>query len=1648
MDYVEARNRLVTWLRSQMIGPAREGDIVSENPLKLYCVGVLSPIEFTSNVRFEVPEISQLKGGTSEDYSYKRYYTAPSTVGFTFFVSHDAQLCITASASCYKSRGHRDISGRYIRQSYERVELQQFEKTIDQLDDGGIFNQKIWGDRAGVMLEPRRHTDGYLCTSTLYNCRRGPETLRQSDKVESCLFEAHLSCTVTSGRILELPRPDAATLSEEELELELQYRNRKIFAVGHGAAVDWDVRPDCMPRVWSEFMPMVEMPALSTNPQGNHEVLNLKRLCKEDITTLSVLMRDFLKGYEEWIGGQRQVSLEFVDAAERNTATRMVKRMEVALERMYKGVDLLCSDEYVAKAFRLANQVMLNQMQQADKIAGQNINTKTYRWRSFQLAFLLSVLESAIREKSDFRETMDLIWFPTGGGKTEAYLGLIAILMVWRRLKYGDHGGGTVAIMRYTLRLLTRQQFERAARMICALELIRRKYVSDGLGKEPFSVGFWAGGAVSPNTYNQAEKKVKAIEDGNDSERYNFILTSCPWCGEELTKEGYVSKPYSFNFYCANELGCGLGKRGDSRQLPIPCQIVDDALYDAPPSLLISTIDKFARLPWVDGTRAFFGRKTRAPELIIQDELHLVSGPLGSVAGVYEAGIETVIRELGVKPKFIASTATISEARNQIRKLYARENRIFPPPGLSCDDMYFARTDRDRPGRMYLGYLAPNLSRQESMSPLMAALMAAPGILFGQDQDFAELAEAWWTIVVFNRSLKDVATFHNGMFHDVRSAGTRLIKKNSTGSKERQQRLNTIRKRFKNPRIGELTSLRSAEDCAITFKELENQRSHPKCLDVVFATNMISVGLDVSRLALMVVNGQPQTTGEYIQVTGRIGRAGVPGLVVVNYYRTQARSLAHYENFRPFHESFHRFVEASSITPFTYQARRRALHAALVIALRYTCNYLTINRGAFKIGRCKGKEENIIAQLFRRFRRACPDQKTTQDSIRDHLDQLHQAWLIRAGECNDSRRDLWYEVSENSNDADRLLKRAESSVPGLWNTLNSMRNVEESAILKDGWHTAEIRFSNLLRTSGVGSVVHIGEKTENIYAVVKDISTWPQDGLPDRELKHVTQVCRHPIINNRRLIKPPVAIENNGKVTNYIPAEKFPKWLHCVKCDLLYSSYLPPRKAECSNEICKGALQQVHWVRVHRLGHLADVDWHYMAHGKKSKACARSRDAYLKLIREPKELVKCMKCGCQGWEQRAHFGKKTWQQPWFPEPAAEDATNSMAAVMQIGDSRMYMAENHRALVIPPESRISRSSLVDRLYRSTDDRRDIDKARPGLDYKSTIRRIASKYWCKVAELEDALQKIEDGYPLYDDELASGDPMQLEYEALLRPISDQREDEDLVTKHYTQEWQALAGRDTSSKISSLVNCLVAVERLRMISVFTGFRREAPQHQSKGGIGLRRPPLVPPDILGISDWLPANELYGEGIFFTLNESLLQAWEAKVSAARKGDHALNKFLDYVDYSIRESDEVSKTPRFVLCHSLSHLLIRQLERNCGYPAASLQERIYCKQGEKPMAGILIFVAVSDKYGSLGGLMRYAKPMRFNRLFSRAWEAAQWCSFDPVCCNPDDSKYEQLNGAACHACLMIPESSCCCNNRYLDRAMIKGKGRNLPSLLE
>jgi hypothetical protein len=1103
-NYAEHRKHLVEWVRSQLTGLVSEegrrlgirspGRYVDEGEIHEIMRGIAPTDRYPSGVLYPVyrgaegiDPVSEIQDDEDDelnaaDYSADqtpvtvikpRRYMPPSSVGFSFFVRGETiELQVLCSAVRYKKKlidGNsvvaRDEEGRFTENVWHRIPLANSDGEVNTFSAPAFKKNvtsrepireriNVLSDRAGIDVLWRPFADGWITTVSMFNkyelSAEGDHKILSKLRNENSLFEVGLRCVFDTGEVGVYPRVDKSLLTEEEQEIELQYKHRHIYAVGHGAAVNWTVKKeeggDKVKEITAEFFPSVEVPQVTADvADGDNRALQLSYLASVSTTKSRVFadLDDFKASYANWVEDQKLWAAA-IPSDEQGAASRIVERMSVAVSRMKQGLSILQKDQCAQQSFALANQTMLDQMMQYDRAQGKAKSPELYCWRPFQLAFLLSDIESVVNEDSDFRDTVDLIWFPTGGGKTEAYLGLIAFLIVWRRLTNQASGGGTTVIMRYTLRLLTAQQYLRATRMICALELIRRK--TPALGKEPITIGMWVGAATSPNTLKTAKQAVDKAADGNGAAPMELVLRDCPWCGESfIAPDNYVASPTKFHFRCTNQ-DCDFGQTVGGI---IPCNVVDEALYADPPTLLIATIDKFARLAWEERTNAFFGNNgNRPPELVVQDELHLIAGALGTIAGLYEAALDTVLVQRGIHPKYIASTATIRMADQQVRRLYGKDVAVFPPPGLSCEDSYFARTVplSEKPGRLYVGYLAPMLGRQpigktpSNIVPLAAALLLVPEVIFADQEDRNALLDAWWTQVVYHGSLRGVGSSHNAFSNDVREYLRRYSEEVNEANRKDPKTKDVIERHI--ARISQLTSLSSAEENARTFACLERSRKNPECLDAVLATNMISVGLDVARLALMIVNGQPLTTAEYIQASSRVGRSDVPGVVFANYYRDQTRSLSHYENFRPYHESFYRFVEPTSVTPYTYQARLRALHAALVIAVRHSCGHLLANNKAGSFNPTDEIVAKTIETLKNRCRHADKDRSLETSK---HIDKLVYEWKTEVEMCKASKRQLNYQGQDKV--TDRLLHNHDNKIKGRWATLQSMRNAENTAFL-------------------------------------------------------------------------------------------------------------------------------------------------------------------------------------------------------------------------------------------------------------------------------------------------------------------------------------------------------------------------------------------------------------------------------------------------------------------------------------------------------------------------------------------------------------------------------------------------------------------------
>jgi len=1028
------------------------------HPLNSYEIGVIFPIiEGSDQLDSKFEENMEGSAGTfdseidvSEPAKHTTVYQPPSSAGLSFYVKDldGVSLHISATVNNFKNKGGAIIQ---YEEPNKIVFFEDYE--FSKIENSRRISWHIIGPTkcqvAECMLKIRPYRrQGYIVTVAIVNTQKIEDAAEKKgikynvELNEKSLFGVQLSCVVQKGQLQEYPRADFSLLSDEEQELDVRYRDTKIYGVGHGASVNWKSTKDAVDELCLDFLPTVEVPQVTADIDVDKQCLQLVVLSgKYDTHDESIVryLEGFVHGYKIWIEETHTNSQ--LSTQEKEAGHRITSRMRESHSRMKATLNALRESQEVMSVFKIANRAMLEQMKNIDSVRGKTVSEESYCWRPFQLAFLLTVLESVINDEDDYRDVVDLIWFPTGGGKTEAYLGVISLLIAWRRRKYPSSGYGTNVIMRYTLRLLTTQQFERACLVIFALEKLRKSNPEFGLGTKPISIGLWVGGATSPNTYKKAKAIVEDIYHDSNS-RYKLVVHKCPWCHTEFSgTDNYTSKDDRFAFNCLNK-ACDFGGEGSDS---LPCVVVDEELYRSPPTLVFGTIDKFARLSREPRAGAFFGgHGIRPPELIIQDELHLISGELGSIAGLYEAGMETVLHYKGVYPKYIASTATIRNATEQVARLYGKEVSIFPPPGLNSVDSYFAKTVpvSAKPGRLYMGYMPPMLNRPDSLRPLAANLLVGPDILFAEDENKEELLDAWWTQVVYHNSLVSVGKSQNIYNYDI----SKFIDYWWKSTFVKQDRNPT---RVGNLTVPQLTSLSTVFENAKTFSLLEKKVGDDHAIDAVLATSMVSVGLDVSRLAVMIINGQPLTTSEYIQASSRVGRGKVPGIVVSNLYRTQARSLSHYENFRGYHESFYRFVEPTSVTPFTYQCRKKALPAALIIAMRHSIEELSHNQAAFKLD-INNSEVKKVIQLFKtRLKKSGP--KASQIAVAEHVDQLINEWVCEVEMCKSASESLVYvedSIGFGSREVVPLVRSSQQGNKGLWDVMNSMRNVESTGLLE------------------------------------------------------------------------------------------------------------------------------------------------------------------------------------------------------------------------------------------------------------------------------------------------------------------------------------------------------------------------------------------------------------------------------------------------------------------------------------------------------------------------------------------------------------------------------------------------------------------------
>ena len=999
MTSVEVRTKLVEALRLDLVGPGvhlgDSNEVLPQAPSRWYLTGFLVPLGAKAEQRADEAADDDFddagEGGTDDDMpadkpaARQRYF--PSSIGASVLVPAAAnalKVCVRWGDYQRRSASPEEWE-RHPRQELIDINLSDATDKPRELDvpnsDGLVI---AYLSRPVGLLAAEANVPVGARTASIFVINRRAEA-PDDTRDQAFAFQVHLEI---SAETEFLRRPDLRGLASDDWDerlADLQYRDAGEYSVGHNIATE-AIRNDgaCCKLVRTCWIPDagVEKVEAATIP-GVEISMDALAILKDGADAKDKL-GPLVAEYRKWIKAEADKIPE-TPAKRYQTGQELTNRAKVAANRIESGIELLGTPDCL-EAFRVANKCMaeaarrrLGAMQNKPP---EGVNPE---WRPFQLAFLLMNMKSIAEPTSDDRDVVDLLFFPTGGGKTEAYLGLAAFTLVLRRLRNpGISSAGLSVLMRYTLRLLTFEQLSRAATLICALEL-ERQNDAEKLGDWPFEIGLWVGRAATPNRMgkkgdnDQNSARARTIRFLNDDRKPSPIpLEECPWCGTKFSKQSFRLLPNSDNpqdlrVSCINR-ECRFG-----RGVPLPILAVDEPIYRRLPCFLIATVDKFAALPWTGQVGAFFGRVERGdkdgfygpcdpmrgntlpvprllpPDLVIQDELHLISGPLGTMVGLYEAALDElcVLEKDGkaVRPKIIASTATVRRAETQIRALFNRSFvDIFPPPGPDRRDSFFAKTipSSDRNARLYVGIAAQGRSPKVAMLRVYLALLGAGQKSHNKIRKRGEptsAADPYLTLLGYFNSLRELGGARRLVEDEVRNRLAGYGVRKRVGEEEGL---------FDNRKIGyepvELTSRVDTARVSEAKRRLALPFGDEKRVDVAIATNMISVGLDITRLGLMVVFGQPKASAEYIQATSRVGRdADRPGLVVTIFNVHKPRDRSHYERFAAYHETFYRSVEATSVTPFSPRALDKGLAATLVGLVRHGHGPMTPPLGAMEV---------------------------------------------------------------------------------------------------------------------------------------------------------------------------------------------------------------------------------------------------------------------------------------------------------------------------------------------------------------------------------------------------------------------------------------------------------------------------------------------------------------------------------------------------------------------------------------------------------------------------------------------------------------------------------------------------------------------------
>lgn len=1614
----------------------------------------------------------------------------------------------------------------------------------------------------------------------------------------------------------------------EDETMTILYHESIIPARGHNIGVDWSTESN---KIWTTFLPRYEVPKMEKNRKLDDFIPEMDFLIDQDKIFIGLeKLSNLVDSYDSWIT-EAEKRLLSTDVNEVLQGARIKERINQHIStarnnslRMRQGLIFLKQDKMARDAFRLANAaIRFSQDKPTIPEVKNRVNDEgefiPFKWFPFQISFqLLNIRGLCALDKNDEawaeRDIIDLAWFPTGGGKTEAYLGLISIIGFYRRLRYPEKEleSSVHVIMRYTLRLLTSDQADRLVRLVVGMNHVAEKMGTDisvnnyrGQKFPRFRVGMWVGEKASPNRllskksnqyskYN-AEDALIDLRSGDEETGEGSVIQfeTCPWCGsdhefgikhaqnwEVVTSENGTqwgellnSKPTLHGRCKISDPDCGICKSQkrdiiendinsgfDDEEIDskynlqvgtslnhrknhiiscemnkwVPFTCVDDDLYLNPPSILLATADKFVQLsnnPFpkhmdeedpqskLSDARSMLGfdfehGTSRAPDLIIQDELHLLTGPLGTLAGLIETTLDVSWKFNNHKVKYVAATATIRGAERDTQLMYGRNLNIFPPPVENADDNFFAKANYKKgKGRVHLGVLSPPGKDQTLFNQTNASLLQRVHEIKYNNPDKLEIIDPYWTLVAYFNSLRELGSAQSSLSSRIPEFTERY---SQTGESSQRELINTP----------ELTSRRTASELKDQKAALNKRIDELGSVDTVVTTNMFQVGIDIPRLGLMSINGQPKSNSEYIQSSGRVGRKH-PGLVLSLLRSKYPRDQSHFENFRLFHQEMYKHVDITSTTPFSVRALDRALSTALAILLRTGMHEVSGRKDLKRLSYIQKDAEKLYLSFRKQLKKRQEFTDNPRPIIEESINSLERTWVELLhfsedpGYLIDTEKDIeawwitWNESEIKKYDARGWLKSNlinNQKISGQWSAISSLRDVAEEIRAAENWKLFD---PDVIVEHGIGSLPEshffqqavpggLWEKDGQTFLTM-GINEWINGPRNDRNLALKTinngglQVDEDTLITllEDQNISLRLLPKKSAKHHGIVSYKRFPQ-KYGYRCNAGHLSEIKQPDDDgtwrCTRSGCidveegKGKSRKAYptrWVSACKNGHLHPFDYRLWAHKGSKEKITCPYDCDIDLIKTAEAsfsldgwIVECKHCGQSNTMNsvsqiknneesfnkgpRCRIGRKGGSRPWlgFGQISSEECDRRLTH-HQTGSVSLTYTDRSSIMLLPlgvswsysnepaiQTLRVQPSiSQMKELVQSpffTVQIQNLKKRLRNTSYLNKEGKLTDKFFETVMEFERLHNSDE---PLLVENLRNREHKALKYSDI----------DDLEDKRRF-DCRPILGNEIELPIEWQdknwpIDFVSRLDRLTELAYITGIKRistsefeedeEIPPQvivdENNKRIKRKEQPLYfkenSPHKYGI-----ANYHHGEGIYLEIKNEWLQTIVDRRNSNLHHRHASmslssNKFLPNFIRQMPALKKKNGTNALTVLHTFSHLVIKELCMISGYSLGSIRERLYLDlddQGSVNLAGILLYTSGPSSDGTLGGLVSQSSRKSIEEAVKRALYSKDNCSNDPICMEHSPIGNER-NGAACHTCVLLPETCCELRNYALDR---------------